>query len=107
MPTIVRVFRTTVTRERQFLRDALALEVERGVVTGDELTALCGDRKVRKAFRKSAGNHADRKHNGYTLEAASNLADALAAARGTESGRVEFARTEVSRIRSGRPSIEL
>jgi len=103
----VRVFRTTVTREREFLRDVLAPEVERGVITGDELTALCGDRKVRKAFRKSAGNHADRKRNGYTLEAAADLADALAESRGTESGRVEFARSEVSRIRSGQPSVKL
>ncbi|MFC8932029.1 PrsW family intramembrane metalloprotease [Rhodococcus sp. NPDC057135] len=103
----VRVFRTTVPREREFLRDVLAPEVERGVITGDELTALCGDRKVRKAFRKSAGNHADRKRNGYTLEAAADLADALAESRGTESGRVEFARSEVSRIRSGQPSVKL
>ncbi|MFD6512716.1 PrsW family intramembrane metalloprotease [Rhodococcus sp. NPDC060176] len=104
---VVRVFRMTVPRERQFLREVLAPEVERGVITGDELTALCGDRKARKAFRKSAGNHADRKRNGYVLEAAADLADALAEGRGTESGRVEFARSEVSRIRSGQPSVKL
>lgn len=104
---VFRVFRMTVPRERQFLRDVLTPEVERGVITVDELTALCGDRKARKTFRKSAASHADRKRNGYVLEAAADLADALAQARGTESDRVEFARSEVNRIRSGQPSIKL
>ncbi|MES9512933.1 PrsW family intramembrane metalloprotease [Rhodococcus erythropolis] len=104
---VFRVFRMTVPRERQFLRDVLTPEVERGVITVDELTALCGDRKARKTFRKSAASHADRKRNGYVLEAAADLADALAQARGTESDRVEFARSEVSRIRSGQPSVKL
>jgi len=104
---VFRVFRMTVPRERQFLRDVLTPEVERGVITVDELTALCGDRKARKTFRKSAASHADRKRNGYVLEAAADLADALAQARGTESDRVEFARSEVSRIRSGQKSVKL
>lgn len=104
---VFRVFRMTVPRERQFLRDVLTPEVERGVITVDELTALCGDRKARKTFRKSAASHADRKRNGYVLEAAADLADALAQARGTESDRVEFARSEVNRIRNGQPSIKL
>ncbi|OYD68204.1 PrsW family intramembrane metalloprotease [Rhodococcus sp. OK302] len=103
---VVRVFRMTVPRERQFLRDILAPEAEHGVITGDELTALCGDRKARKAFRKSAGTQAARKRNGYVLEAAADLADALADSRGTDTGRVEFTRSEVSRIRSGQPSIK-
>lgn len=92
---VVRVFRMTVPRERQFLRDILAPEVERGVVTGDELTALSGDRKARKAFRKAAGTHADRKRREYVLEAAADLADALADSHGIDTGRVEFARAEV------------
>ncbi|RQO48301.1 PrsW family intramembrane metalloprotease [Rhodococcus sp. KBW08] len=104
---VFRVFRMTVPRERQFLRDVLIPEVERGVITVDELTALCGDRKARKTFRKSAASHADRRRNGYVLEAAADLADALAQARGTESDRVEFARSEVNRIRSGQPSVKL
>jgi len=104
---VFRVFRMTVPLERQFLRDVLTPEVERGVITVDELTALCGDRKARKTFRKSAASHADRKRNGYVLEAAADLADALAQARGTESDRVEFARSEVNRIRNGQPSIKL
>ncbi|UJC80323.1 protease PrsW [Rhodococcus erythropolis] len=104
---VFRVFRMTVPRERQFLRDVLTPEVERSVITVDELTALCGDRKARKTFRKSAASHADRRRNGYVLEAAADLADALAQARGTESDRVEFARSEVNRIRSGQPSIKL
>ncbi|MFE4504016.1 PrsW family intramembrane metalloprotease [Rhodococcus sp. NPDC056743] len=103
---VVRVFRMTVPRERQFLRDILAPEVERGVVTSDELTALSGDRKARKAFRKAAGTHADRKRREYVLEAAADLADALADSHGTGTGRVEFARSEVHRIRSGQPSIK-
>ncbi|MER2203523.1 MAG: PrsW family intramembrane metalloprotease [Rhodococcus sp. (in: high G+C Gram-positive bacteria)] len=104
---VFRVFRMTVPRERQFLRDVLTPEVERGVITVDELTALCGDHKARRAFRKSAGGHAARKRAEYVLEAAADLADALADSHGTNTGRVEFARSEVSRIRSGQPSVKL
>jgi hypothetical protein len=103
---VLRVFRLTVPRERQFLHDILAPEAEHGVITGDELTAVCGNHKARKAFRRSAGTRADRKRNGYVLEATADLADALAYSRGNNTDRVEFARSEVARIRSGRPSIK-
>ncbi|MDF2895530.1 MAG: putative rane protein [Rhodococcus erythropolis] len=104
---VVRVFRMTVPRERQFLSDILAPEVDRGVITDEEFVALCGDHKARRAFRKSAGGHAARKRAEYVLEAAADLADALADSHGTNTGRVEFARSEVSRIRSGQPSVKL
>jgi hypothetical protein len=104
---VVRVFRMTVPRERQFLSDILAPEVGRGVITDEEFVALCGDHKARRAFRKSAGGHAARKRAEYVLEAAADLADALADSHGTNTGRVEFARSEVSRIRSGQPSVKL
>ncbi len=103
---VFRVFRMTVPRERQFLHDILAPEAEHGVITGDELTAVCGNRKARRGFCKAAGTHAERTRNGYVLEAIADLADALADSRGYDTGRVEFARSEVARIRSGRPSIK-
>lgn len=101
---VVRVFRMTVPRERQFLHDILAPEAADGIITEDELTTLCGDRKTRKAFRKAAKSRADRTRTGHVLEAAGDLADALAESHGDDTGRVEFARAEVSRIRAGRPS---
>lgn len=101
---VVRVFGMTVPRERQFLHDILAPEAAAGLLTEDELATLCGDRKARKAFRKAAPSRADRVRTAHILEAAGDLADALADSHGADTGRVEFARSEVSRIRAGRPS---
>lgn len=101
---VVRVFGMTVPRERQFLHEILAPEAADGIITEDELTALCGDRKTRRAFLKAAGSRADRTRSEHVLEAAGDLADALADSHGDDTGRVEFARSEVSRIRAGHPA---
>jgi protease PrsW len=101
----VKVFGVTVRREREFLRRILAPEVATGVVTPQELTAMCGDRKDRKAFRKSLPDRRIRRLAGHVLDAAADLADALANSHGTTTPAVEFARSEVTRIRSGRPPL--
>ncbi|MGW5385189.1 PrsW family intramembrane metalloprotease [Nocardia sp. NPDC003963] len=100
---VVRVFEMTVVRERQFLRDILAPEVETGVLTTAELDAVSGDRRVRRRYRRSGQGRTERRHRGFVLEAAGDLADALADARGTDTARVEFARGEVTRLREQRP----
>ncbi len=98
-----RVYRLTVTRERDFLRDVMAPEQARGVITAAELVAMAGNRKTRKAYRKGARNRRDRKRARYVLNAAYDLGGALAAARGADTDRVRFARAEIGRIRAGLP----
>lgn len=100
----VRVFRMTVPRERAFLGDVLGPEVAIGTITPEELIAVCGDHKVRRAFRRMGADRRDRRRRGHTLEAVADVADALATSGGRDTPAVEFARTEVGRIRSGAPS---
>lgn len=99
------VYRLTVARERELMRTVLAPEVARGVITPAELDAIAGTRGRRRAFRKSLHNRRERRAAGHVLEAARDLANELAVARGAETGRVGFARSEVERIRRGEPSI--
>ncbi|RZK70837.1 MAG: PrsW family intramembrane metalloprotease [Rhodococcus sp. (in: high G+C Gram-positive bacteria)] len=99
----IKVFAMTVPAERQFLRAIMAPEVARGVLTATELEAMCGDRKARKAFRKAGVGRQERTRAVHVLDAADELADELAAARGADTDRVAFARSELARIRDGAP----
>ncbi len=99
-----RVYDVTVTRERDFLRDVMAPEEARKVITANELEAMTGDRKARRAHRKAGRNRRERKRARYVLNAATDLAGARAAARGADTDRVRFARAEVGRVRAGLPS---
>jgi protease PrsW len=100
----VRVYKVTVQRERDFVRDVMAPEEARNVITRPELGAIAGNRKDRKAYRKAARKGHERKRARYVLNAAYALGDELAAARGADTDRVRFARAEVARIRAGVPS---
>ena len=100
----VRVYELTVRRERDFVRDVMTPEEARNVITAAELDAMAGNRKARKAYRKASRNRCERKRARYVLNAAYDLADELAAARGADTDRVRFARAEVGRIRAGVPS---
>ena len=97
------VYKLTVRRERDFVRDVMTPEQARNVITVAELAALAGNRKARKAFRKAGRNRRERKRARYVLNAANGLANELAAARGADTDRVRFARAEVGRIRAGVP----
>jgi RsiW-degrading membrane proteinase PrsW (M82 family) len=101
---VARVFKITVTRERDFVRAVMAPEQARGVITSVELDAMAGNRKARKTYRKAGRNRGERRRARYILNSAYVLADELAAARGADTDRVRFARAEVSRIRAGLPS---
>jgi protease PrsW len=100
----VLVYELTVRRERDFVRDVMTPEQARNVITAAELDAMAGNRKARKAYRKASRKHRERKRTRYVLNAAYDLADELAAARGADTDRVRFARAEVGRIRAGVPS---
>ena len=101
---VVRVYELTVRRERDFVRDVMTPEEARNVITAAELDAMAGNRKARKAYRKASRKRRERKRTRYVLNAAYDLADELAAARGADTDRVRFARAEVGRIRAGVPS---
>ncbi len=101
---VVRVYKSTVKRERDFVRDVMAPEEARDVITAAELDAMAGNRKARKAYRKASRKRRERKRARYVLNAAYALADELAATRGADNDRVRFARSEVARIRAGVPS---
>jgi len=101
---VVRVYELTVRREREIMRDVMAPEQARNVITAVELDALAGNRKARKRYRKASPNRRERKRARHVLNAAYDLADELAGARGADTDRVRFTRAEVSRIRAGVPS---
>jgi protease PrsW len=101
---VVRVYKSTVKREQEFVRDVMAPEQARNVITEAELEAMAGNRKARKAYRKAGGKRRERRRARYVLNAAYALAEELATARGADTDRVRFARAEVARIRAGIPS---
>jgi hypothetical protein len=101
---VAQVYKLTVARERDFVRAVMAPEQARDVITPIELDAMAGNRKARKAYRKARNNRPERRRARYILNAAYSLADELAAARGADTDRVRFARSEVARIRAGVPS---
>ena len=98
---IVRVYELTVPRERGFMRDVMTPEEARHVISAAELDAMAGNRK---AYRRTGRNRRERGRARYVLNAAHDLADELAAARGADTDRVRFARAEVGRIRAGVPT---
>jgi RsiW-degrading membrane proteinase PrsW (M82 family) len=101
---VVRVYESTVPRERESMRDVMTPEVARHVISAAELGAMVGNRKARKAYRRTGRNRRECSRARYVLNAAHDLADALAAARGADTDRVRFARAEIGRIRAGVPT---
>ena len=53
--------------------------------------------------RRTDGDRKTRTRHGFVLDAVSDLADALATDHGAQTPRVNFARSEVARLRDGRP----
>jgi RsiW-degrading membrane proteinase PrsW (M82 family) len=90
------VYRLTVVKERTWARSLLADEVDRGVITADELDAAVGSRKVRKHFVRSQPKRRRAKH---VLEATNDLADEIASAYALDAPKVEHARAEIARLR--------
>ncbi len=102
---VVQVYKLTVKPEQDFVREVMAPEQARNVITAAELDAMAGNRKARKAYRKASRNRQERKRARYVLNSAYALAEELATARGADTERVRFARSEVARIRAGVPSM--
>ena len=101
---VVVVFRLTVGRERELMHAVMAPEVASGILLAAEVDAMAGDRKARKRYRKAAPRGGERRLGRAILGAGRDLAAELAAARGADTERVQFARSEIIRIRQGLPS---
>ncbi|MGA9873006.1 MAG: PrsW family intramembrane metalloprotease [Rhodococcus sp. (in: high G+C Gram-positive bacteria)] len=101
---VILVFRMVVVRERALLHDILAPEAADGVLGGDELAAITGDAKHRRMFRKAQGGRSAVRREKWVTAAASDLADQIALARGLDTAAVQFARSEVVRLRQGHPT---
>ncbi|WP_045746653.1 PrsW family intramembrane metalloprotease [Actinoplanes rectilineatus] len=97
---VIRVFNYTVRPEREAMRAVMTPEADSGVITTEELDALAGDRKQRRAYRRAARDRADRRVRHHRLEAAHDLAGQLAASAGADTARVRFARAELERLRA-------
>lgn len=99
-------FRLSQPLEQQWMRDILAPEVDAGNLTIQEIDAAAGRRKTRKAFIKATHGHRAHNNAKHVLEAAIDLAHALAATGGRETPAVEHARAEVVRLRGqgGQPA---
>jgi protease PrsW len=95
-------FRLSQPLEQQWMRDILAPEVTagHGHVTSEEIDAAAGRRKTRKAFEKATHGHRAHQHARHVLEAVTDLAHELAATGGKETPSVQYARTEVVRLRA-------
>ncbi|WP_328810436.1 PrsW family intramembrane metalloprotease [Rhodococcus sp. NBC_00294] len=96
---VIMVFRSVVVRERELLRAILAPEAANGILDDAELTAITGDAKHRRQFRKTRGGRAAVRREKWVTAAASDLADQIALAGGRDTAAVRFARSEVVRIR--------
>jgi RsiW-degrading membrane proteinase PrsW (M82 family) len=89
------VLRHAATTERGWVRDLLAPEAETGVLDPALLTAVSGLRRDRKRFRKQVRSRRRARH---LMEAATDLAQEIAGAGGTETPRVAHARSELLRV---------
>lgn len=90
------VYRRTVVKERAWARALLADEVDRGVITADELDAAVGSRKARRRYVKTTDHHRRTKH---VLVATNDLADEIALAYAVDTPTVDHAREEIARLR--------
>lgn len=87
-------------RERGWMNDLLAPEVQRGVITSEELDVLAGKKKDRRDYIKSGKGHKSHVHAKHVVHAATDLAEEIARSGGNdEDPRVVHARTEVIRAR--------
>ncbi|GIF20919.1 RsiW-degrading membrane proteinase PrsW (M82 family) [Actinoplanes tereljensis] len=98
LAVVIWLFHHTVQPERAAMRAVMAPEADSGVITAEELDALSGGWKQRRAYRKSARGRAQRRARHHRLEAAHDLADQIAASAGSETDRVRFARDELARL---------
>jgi RsiW-degrading membrane proteinase PrsW (M82 family) len=90
------VYGSTVSIEREWMRELMAPEVQLGVVTPDELDALAGSRSVYREYVRMQPNPATAER---VLKAETELAHQIARDDGAETAAVRQARAAVARAR--------
>ncbi|GAA2503263.1 hypothetical protein [Winogradskya humida] len=93
-------FRLAVPQEQAWLRDILAPETETGLLTEAEVTAAAGGWRTRRHYRKAQHGHHEKQRAKHILTAANDLAEQIAEAGGRDTGDVEHARAEITRLRA-------
>jgi len=93
-------YKASVVTERRWTREIMEPEVALGVLTQDDVDALAGSRKQRKAYIEAHEGHGGRRRAKRVLHAASDLATQIAEDGGVDTDRVRFARSEVDRVKS-------
>jgi hypothetical protein len=93
-------YKASVVTERRWTREIMEPEVGLGVLTQDDVDALAGSRKQRKAYIGAHEGHGGRRRAKRVLHAASDLAAQIAEDGGADTDRVRFARSEVDRVKS-------
>lgn len=96
--TLRNAFARSAPREHQFVRDILAPEVEKDVVSAEELDSIL-DKKARKSHRRAAPSRKARRAHKDLARAILDLAHDLGASGGADSADVVHARAEVARLR--------
>jgi RsiW-degrading membrane proteinase PrsW (M82 family) len=99
---VIIIYRWTNRQLRPWMGELLAPEVDSGLITDDELTAMVGSRSDRhvyvKTVRQSHGKQAGKTAR-HVLDAELDLAEALGDSRGQDSNEVAHARSELTRLR--------
>jgi protease PrsW len=90
------VYGTTQPIEREWMRELMAPEVELGVVTPAELSALAGTRSTLRSYIRAQPNPGTAEH---VLDAENDLAHQIARDGGAETAAVQRARAVVARAR--------
>ena len=90
------IYENTAPIEREWMRELMAPEVERGVVTPAELDALAGTRTMLRSYIRAQPNRRTAEH---VLDAETELAHRIARDGGAETAAVQQARAEVGRAR--------
>ncbi len=94
------IYKTSVVAERRWMRELMEPEVAAGVLSQADVDALAGSRKERKAYVKAHKGHKSHVHAKHVLHAAGDLAKQIARDGGADTERVQFARSEVLRVRN-------
>jgi RsiW-degrading membrane proteinase PrsW (M82 family) len=94
-------FRLAVPQEQAWLRAILAPETASGLLTEAEVTAAAGGWRTRRRYRRAQHGHGAKRRAKHLLTAANDLAQEIAESGGHDNDRVDHARAEVARLRTG------
>jgi hypothetical protein len=92
------IYDTSISVEREWMRELMAPEVTLGVVAPAELDALAGSRSTVKEYVRSQPNRRVAKR---VLDAETDLAHQIASDGGVDTAAVQRARMAVAQARTG------